>query len=49
VGVSHFDVEDFDGDGKLDIAVACSSAATIRIFRNQSTLGVINAASLSAL
>ncbi len=48
LGVSHFDVEDFDGDGKLDIAVACSSAATIRIFRNQSTLGVINAASLSA-
>lgn len=48
VGVSHFDVEDFDGDGKLDIAVACSSAATIRIFRNQSTLGVINASSLAA-
>lgn len=47
-GVSHMDIEDIDGDGKVDIAVACSSAASIRVFRNNSTPGVINATSLTA-
>ncbi|HLP32231.1 MAG TPA: FG-GAP-like repeat-containing protein [Bacteroidia bacterium] len=47
-GASHMDIEDLDGDGKLDIAVACSSAASIRVFRNNSTSGIINDSSLTA-
>lgn len=34
---SYLDVDDIDGDGKLDIAVACSTASTVRIFRNTTT------------
>lgn len=45
-GASHMDIEDLDGDGKLDIAVACSSAKSICVFRNNSISGIINDSSL---
>ncbi len=40
---------DFDGDGRPDIAVACSTATgTIHIFRNTATSGTINSGSFAA-
>ncbi len=34
----HLAVQDFDGDGKPDVAVACQSANVFQIFRNTSVL-----------
>jgi hypothetical protein len=39
---------DFDGDGKLDIAVNNNGLSTISVFRNTSTSGIINASSFAA-
>ena len=41
-------VSDLDGDGKLDIAAACSASGMITILRNTSTPGSITAASFAA-
>ncbi len=38
---------DFDGDGKPDFAVACTSAASIAVYRNTATAGVINSGSFA--
>lgn len=48
-GSSPYAVEavDIDGDAKLDLVVSNSNAATISIFRNTATLGVINSSSLA--
>lgn len=40
--------EDFDGDGKPDIALANGNTATINIFRNTAVAGSINASSFAA-
>jgi hypothetical protein len=45
----YISLADFDGDSKLDIAVASASSPTrISVYRNQSVSGVINSGSLSA-
>lgn len=40
--------EDFDGDGKADIALVNGNTATINIFRNTAVAGNINASSFTA-
>ena len=42
------DLGDIDGDGKLDMAVSDFSADVIRVFRNTSTMGVIDANTFAA-
>jgi hypothetical protein len=48
-GSGPYDVtfSDFDGDGKLDIAVANSNTDKVSIFRNTSTLGSISSSSFT--
>jgi hypothetical protein len=41
-------VRDFDGDGKPDIAVVNNSSGTLSIFKNNTSLGVINSTSFMA-
>lgn len=49
-GANPYDVElaDIDGDQKVEIITANSSSGTISVFRNTTTLGVINASSFAA-
>lgn len=44
---SGLTIDDFDGDGKPDIAVANEANSTVSIFRNVATPGIINSASLN--
>ena len=46
-GTSFPCVGDFDGDGKLDVAVNDYVGAVIKVFRNIGTAGVINASTLA--
>ncbi len=41
-------VADFDGDGKVDVAVANRTTKTLLVYLNTSTIGSINAGTLSA-
>ncbi|MBY0435396.1 MAG: FG-GAP-like repeat-containing protein [Cyclobacteriaceae bacterium] len=45
---AHFGLADFNGDGKLDLAVSNSSSNTLTLLRNTATMGSITSASLAA-
>ncbi|HQQ96158.1 MAG TPA: FG-GAP-like repeat-containing protein [Cyclobacteriaceae bacterium] len=48
IAPNNLAINDYDGDGKPDIAIARSQSAFVTIFRNISTVGVINAGSLAS-
>ena len=47
-GLNHIAVGDFNSDGKPDLVVTNRNSANVSVFRNTSTIGIINSSSFAA-